>query len=377
MRHLLIHPQHISQAAVIRFELTTTVNDARHVYMYGNFNGWKIHDGSFKLRAIGPGMYRLDLRREQINYPFNYKYHKGDIDQEELDELGNVPPVRRLLKTEHHVIDSVPRWRHNRITCDPFYLPRKYIIEDDFEIPQLNKRRRIWALLPHDYDSSTKRYPVLYLQDAQNLFNEKAPFGNWAIDEKLAILAETGYGDVIIVAVEHGEKDRITEYSPFDTKEFGSGEGVAYAAFMHDTLKPYIDKNFRTKPQRIHTGIGGSSMGGLISVFTGLRYPNNFAKWMIFSPSLWLSSKIFENIKTHKNQHPTFIYLFGGKRESKTMEKDLLLFTDILDRKTSLKQSLHYKLSIHPTATHSEKYWGAEFPRAIKWLFYDHIDYEN
>ena len=344
--------------------------------MYGNFNGWKIHEGSFSLARIGVGRYQLELPVSQIKYPFNYKYHKGDANQEELDQIGNIPSPRKLKKGIYQINDKVSRWRLNGLSCDPFFLPQKYIIEDDFEIPQLQKRRRIWALLPYNYDQSNKRYPVLYLQDAQNLFNEQAPFGNWAIDEKLAILSELGYGEVIIVAVEHGEDDRIKEYSPFHTEEFGTGEGVAYAAFMHDTLKPYVDKKFRTKPHRIHTGIGGSSMGGLISVFTGLTYPESFAKWMIFSPSLWLSSKIFENAQTHQNNYPTFVYLFGGQRESLSMEADLRLFTEILDSKSYKKQRLQYKLSIHPTATHSEKYWGAEFPRAIKWLYYD-LDHEN
>ncbi len=329
------------------------------------------------MQPDGPGQYSLELPLKKIKFPFNYKYHKGDLKQEELDLIGNVPTVRRLHKNQSLIRDEVPRWRFNGASCDLSLLPQKYLIEDDFEIPQLNKRRRIWALLPHNYEKTTLNYPVLYLQDAQNLFNERAPFGNWAIDEKLAILSELGYGDVIIVAVEHGENDRIREYSPFDTEEFGPGEGVAYAAFMHDTLKPYIDNNFRTKPHRIHTGIGGSSMGGLISVFTGLSYPESFSKWMIFSPSLWLSSEIFENAQMHENEKPTFIYLFGGLRESASMESDLRQFTEILERKSHEKEKLQYKLSIHPTASHSEKYWGAEFPRAVRWLFYDNPDYEN
>ena len=108
-------PTKISKSTAIRFQLHTTVNDARHIYMYGNFNGWKANQGSHKLEAIAPGKYQLDLPAEKIRYPFNYKYHKGNLDQEELDEIGNVPPARRLKKGTVEVKDRVPRWRHNRL----------------------------------------------------------------------------------------------------------------------------------------------------------------------------------------------------------------------------------------------------------------------
>ena len=366
------HPQ-----TTITFEVRTPTHDARSVFLYGNFNGWQPQEGAIRLAMIDDGHFRIRIPQNAIKYPFVYKYHKGDLMQEELDIVGNIPPARRLKKESVEVSDHVPRWRHNGISCDPVFLPQKYIIEEDFEIPQLNKRRRIWALLPHDYEITEKEYPVLYLQDAQNLFNEEAPFGNWAIDEKLAILTELGYGDLIIVAVEHGDKDRIQEYSPFETEAFGPGDGAAYAAFMHDTLKPYVDKNFRTKSHRIHTGIGGSSMGGLISVFTGLTYPDTFAKWMIFSPSLWLSSKIFLNAEMHNHSRPTFVYLYGGQQESKTMELELRNLAKILEKKATEGHHMHYHLSIDPTATHSEKFWGEEFPHAIKWLFYDFTEDEN
>ena len=123
-------------------------------------------------------------------------------------------------------------WQPPRSICR-----KKFILEDDFEIPQLGKRRRCWALVPHDYYQTRKRYPVLYLQDAQNLFNEHAPYGNWAIDQKLSILKETGIGDLIIIAIEHGDKDRIKEYSPFDTEEFGPGEGTLYGKVYRRDLK--------------------------------------------------------------------------------------------------------------------------------------------
>jgi predicted alpha/beta superfamily hydrolase len=166
----------------------------------------------------------------------------------------------------------------------PFY-PIIELIDTGFEIPQLGKNRRIWALLPYDYYDTKKDYPVLYLQDAQNLFDEDAPFGSWSIDKHLMELAKQGFGELIVIGIDHGGKERIQEFSPYFHRKFGEGQGKAYANFIIDTLKPYVDAHYRTKAHRIYTGIGGSSMGGLISAYIGIVRPEHFSKLMIFSPS--------------------------------------------------------------------------------------------
>jgi len=102
------------------------------------------------------------------------------------------------------------------------------IIEEEYEIPQLGRKRRISALLPADYYESDKSYPVLYLKDGQNLFDENAPFGNWAIDRSLEDLYKDGYKDIIVIAIDHGGEDRITEYLPYFNIKFGKGEGELY-----------------------------------------------------------------------------------------------------------------------------------------------------
>lgn len=355
----------------INIYLKTIPDDERPVYLSGNFNQWAETDPAYQMSEQAPGKYFYRLPTNGI-YPIYYRYHKGDWNQEELDQWGNIQADRLIDRSAYEVHDYVPRWRINGLATSVQFMPQKFIIEDDFEIPQLGKRRRIWALVPCDYHRTKKRYPVLYLQDAQNLFNEHAPFGNWAIDQKLGILKELGYGDLIIIAIEHGGSERIKEYSPFDTQKFGAGAGASYAKFIIETLKPYVDRKFRSEPHRIHTGIGGSSMGGLISVYTAMNYPEVFSKWMIFSPSLWLSSQIFREANKFENKEPFFVYLYGGKNESSSMEKELKLFTQILARKALNNRFIHYKLSIDPVATHNEAFWGSEFPKAVKWLFFDH-----
>jgi predicted alpha/beta superfamily hydrolase len=135
------------------------------------------------------------------------------------------------------------------------YQPIIEIIEEDYEIPQLKRRRRISALLPHDYHQVEKKYPVLYLHDGQNLFDENSPYGNWAIDQSLGEMAASGFGDIIVVAVDHGGEDRINEYMPFNSSEYGKGQGKLYIRFLMESLKPYIDKKYRVLSDGAHTGI--------------------------------------------------------------------------------------------------------------------------
>lgn len=259
----------------------------------------------------------------------------------------------------------------NEKTTTKNYHPQIVTIADAFSIPQLEKTRKVYALLPHDYETSGKRYPVLYLQDAQNLFNDNNPYGNWKIDDHLASLAADGKGDIIVIAIDHGGKERINEYSPYYHRKFGKGQGKFYAKFIIDTLKPYVDKNYRTLPERKHTGIGGSSMGGLISAYIGIVHPEHFSKLMIFSPSFWYSDEIYFDAFKYKYTLPMQMYIYGGEKESEYMSKHIRQFKQAL---TDHKFSPHmnrFKLDINPEGEHNEYYWSQVFPQALTWLFFN------
>ncbi|MFT7335184.1 MAG: putative alpha/beta superfamily hydrolase [Porticoccaceae bacterium] len=243
------------------------------------------------------------------------------------------------------------------------------LISDAFEIPELNKTRKIWALLPHDYDNSEESYPVMYLQDAQNLFNENAGYGNWEIDKKLAVMSEYQIGKIIVIAIEHAEEDRLKEYNVGKTV-LGKGQGKKYIRLVTETLKPFVDSNFRTKKDREHTGIGGSSMGGLISIFSGLRYPGVFGKLMIFSPSLWVKPNLKINI-ADESIEDTKIYLYAGGDESETMIEDVKSLKNRMLSSEFVKDKMKINLSINKLGKHKETYWGDEFPEAIEWLFFN------
>ncbi|MDG2431037.1 alpha/beta hydrolase-fold protein [Flavobacterium sp.] len=349
--------------------LTTDQDDDRPVYLAGNFNSWHTQDSAFLMEKIGSGMYHFAFP-ENFNYPETllYKFTKGDWSEVEIDQNENITGNRASTKHVGLQKEHVSKWRRNWLPFKPNFLPKIVLISEEFEIPQLSKTRKIWALLPHDYDSSTESYPVMYLQDAQNLFNEEAEYGNWEIDKKLAVMSEYKIGKIIIIAIEHAEEDRIKEYN-VGTTILGKGQGKKYIKFLTETLKPFVDVTFRTKKDRDHTGIGGSSMGGLISIFSGLRYPEIFGRLMIFSPSLWVKPDMKIKVEDDRNTD-TKIYLYAGGDESETMISHVKEFKNRIVASEFVKDKMKINLSINSEGKHSETYWSDEFPKAIEWLFF-------
>lgn len=245
------------------------------------------------------------------------------------------------------------------------------VIEEEYEIPHLGATRKISILLPYNYYDTDKRYPVLYLQDGQNLFNPNAPYGDWAIDKSLSELASRGLGDLLVVAVDHGEHERISEYLPYDHPRFGKGKGSFYIKFMKENLIPYVNRKYRTLTDYSNTGIGGSSMGGLISLYAGLTEPDIFGKLMVFSPSLWMSKKIFFEAKAFRPRALSRIYLYAGGKESKNHLRNVKKLCSVLIGKIHDAFYFDLEISVNEEGEHAESFWREEFPQAITWLFFN------
>lgn len=251
------------------------------------------------------------------------------------------------------------------------YSPIIEVIEEAYYIAEFDTTRKISALLPYDYHESDKHYSVLYLQDGQNLFNPNAPFGDWAIDKSLAHLAEEGYNDVIIIAIDHGDHKRLKEYLPYKHSKYGQGQGKDYIKFMREKLIPYVKKKYRVLTDYADTGIGGSSMGGLISLYGGLHHPEIFGKMMVFSPSLWIAPKIYTKAKKFAPFPDTKIYFYSGGQESHTHLANVQRLEKVFREKIEDDAYFDMEVQINMAGKHSEIYWAQEFPKALKWLFYD------
>jgi predicted alpha/beta superfamily hydrolase len=353
-------------------ELLTPVDDRRPVYIVGNFNNWVVDEERFRLRRVAEGKFRFVFPPDvQLQQHTEYKFVRGGWENQELDEFGNRTPNRVLDNPDGTVYAVVPRWSNYGLDFNPFYMPKIRVISQEFEIPQLKKKRKVTILLPHNYDKNAqKHYPVLYLHDGQNLFNPQSAYGNWAIDNRLAVLAEKGKADMIVVAIDHGGSDRVSEFSPIKNNRTSGTEGRKYVRFIAETLKPYIDTHYRTLKERTNTGIGGSSMGGLISIYAGLMFPKTFGKLMVFSPSLWVTRNVPLDTIQFSQPSSTNIYVYAGGKESSTMLPNVKNFRDSLKNQGFDSSNVHVKLSIDPNGTHSENRWGQEFPKAIEWLFF-------
>lgn len=242
----------------------------------------------------------------------------------------------------------------------------KQVSTFNIEAPQLNSIKKIWIYLPKNYDLTQKKYPVIYMHDAQNLFDAKTSFvGEWNVDEKLDSLN----AQVIVVGIEHGNEKRIEELTPYKNAKYGGGNADNYLEFIVKTLKPAIDTKYRTKINARNTGIMGSSLGGLVSYYAILKYPEVFGKAGIFSPSFWFNRKEITELTNTIPKLKTKIYFLCGDNEGDAdMVKDLNKIDDLISKKRCKCMKLTNK-KIVKGGQHNEKLWRDGFANAYLWLF--------
>jgi len=241
-----------------------------------------------------------------------------------------------------------------------------FVITDTMYIPQLDRIRGIWIYLPPDYDSDYKNYPVLYMHDGQNLFEDTTSFvGEWGVDEALDSLFSNGYEVPIVIGINNGGMLRIDELTPWSNNKYGGGNGDLYMKFIVETLKPEVDKRYRTLPEAENTAIFGSSLGGLVSFYSGLKYNGTFKKIGAFSPSFWYADSVYAFVEDADFSANTRILLLGSELEDSTMVPDMQKIEALLAQKI---QADNLKVIGTADGAHSEWYWKREFPEAIIWL---------
>ena len=356
----------------LKIELKTPPSDKRPVYITGNFCKWLPDLEEFKMTKVAPDQYEFQFPAGlDLPYPLEYKYTRGGWDQVELDRYGQPHPNRVVYGHGDLLTDYVIRWQKD-IAKKQDLAPIVEVLSETFEIPQLNKKRRVHVLLPHNYyDQPDRHYPVLYMTDAQNLFGEGSPYGNWKIDQSLTKLAGEDKANVIIVAIDHAGEERIQEFSPYDNPRLGKGLGLMFLRFLTDTLKPHVDNHYRTKRDRLNTGMGGSSVGGLLTIYAALMFPNVFGRLMIFSPSLWISQRIYFDAIHFFEPFETRIYLYAGGKEGANMIPNVNKLEETLHNQGFGYSRVKIKTSIDPKGQHNEKRWSKEFPEALKWLYFE------
>ena len=346
-------------------DVATRKND--DIYVSGNFNNWNPKDENYKLKPFG-GTRKSVVLKDMATGTYAFKFTRGEWNKVETTSDGRDISDRVLeVNTDVSFDFTIPGWKDDYPETPKRYTasPQVRIMDTAFNMPQLNRKRRIWIYLPKGYAASTKIYPVLYMNDGQNLFNEQAAaFGEWGVDECMDTLQNKLNKECIIIGIDHGGDKRMTEYNPYDNEKYGKGEGKQYVDFLANTLKPYIDSKYRTKKAPENTFIAGSSMGGLISLYAVMQYPAVFGGAGVFSPSLFLTPLIYSDADIFSTQSMPKFYLYAGGKESATMVSDMKRMGDILEK----KQRYSIRRVVSPLGQHNEASWRQEFAEFYKWI---------
>jgi alpha-glucosidase len=235
-------------------------------------------------------------------------------------------------------------------------------------MPGLERERTLRIYLPPGYATSDKRYPVLYMHDAQNLFDAATSYaGEWEVDETLDALAKSGGLELIVVGIDNGGDKRINELLPWPSPRFNPAHGGQYMAFVVGTVKPLIDARFRTLPDRANTAIMGSSLGGLISHYAIHQYPQVFSKAGVFSPSYWIAPQVYEFSGSHTLPPDSRMYILVGGKEGEDTVPNVQRMT-ALELANGLPAS-NLQTLVVPNGEHNEALWRSEFRAAVLWLF--------
>ena len=352
------------------------------IYVAGSFNNWQPAAPAYALARQPDGSYQLTLPAE-VHGPQDFKFTRGSWATGEADARFQPVANRRadLAAGPTTLTFQIVAWQDQRPGGAVPAGPRPHtlaanvrVLADSFRLPQLPGRaRRVWLYLPPGYAQARhQHYPVLYLQDGQNVFDDATAYsGEWGVDETLNQLRASGQDPTgcIVVAVDNGGNRRLDEYSPWANAEYKhGGEGDQYTNFLALSLKPYIDAHYRTRPDAAHTAIVGSSMGGLIALYAGLKYPQVFGRVGIFSPAIWFAKDSMLNYERRHRPAPraSRFYFVAGPTESETM---LPLMTEA--RNALLASGVapnHILLKAPVDGKHAEWFWRREFGPAYRWL---------
>jgi predicted alpha/beta superfamily hydrolase len=243
----------------------------------------------------------------------------------------------------------------------------------NFVSQHLPHRRDLAVYLPPGYEETERRYPVLYLHDGQNLFDPDTSYVrgmDWKVDETADALIRSGaISPLIIVGVFNTGQHRIEEYTPTRDRKLGGGHAELYGRMLIEELKPFIDGRYRTLDGSSNTGLGGSSLGGLATLYLGFTYPETFGKLAVLSPSVWWDNKaILKIIGRTQPKLRLKIWVSMGTEESKNGLRDADSLRDALVKKGWTQgDDLHYE--VIPGAKHEEAAWAERVDPVLRYLF--------
>lgn len=238
-------------------------------------------------------------------------------------------------------------------------------IQHNVYSPELRNHRDILVYLPPSYHTTSRRYPVIYMHDGQNLFDALTSFsGEWGVDETMEALSQEGR-EAIVVGIPNTPR-RQNEYNPYDNRRFGHGRGDLYLQFVMDSVKSRVDADFRTLPDRDHTGIMGSSMGALISLYAYLKYRQVFGFVGAMSPAFWIASHEIMQVVEHAPVLSGRIYIDVGTNEMSRRTGQIPIVPRVAMRLQ--ERGFHVKYVVEKDGNHNEADWRRRLPDALRFL---------
>lgn len=374
---LFFYTQEVNAQFRVRIELADipAMPSTESVFVAGLFNGWNPRDSLFRI-AVADTITYVEFPRP-LQGSVSFKFTRGSWSNVECNSDGSDVSDRQINLISDTVIRcSINSWkdRFEVIPKKHTASPRVNVLPGIFPEPW-NRSLRIY--LPNGYEHTKKKYPVLYMLDGQNLFDEFLAFKNeWGVDECLDTLAANINQPCIVVGIDAGT-GRINEYNPFDHPEYGTGKGAAFFQFLLKQVKPYIDRHYRTFKDPEHTLIAGSSLGGLMAYYGILAYPDVFGGAGVFSPSFWIAPEPLQQLTDSMGPNVKGkIFFYIGEREGTDGKKYVRDMQRISDQLATVSPAVIYSIT-DPAGEHNESFWSKWFPEFYRWIMGNGFSYQT
>lgn len=393
----MVRPESLPQGFILVVkDLTGLANANSPIHLASSHNGWDPGDPKQKLEARSDLRWQIVLPKPKTDAPLAFKFTRGNWDLEELN-----PELQAIANRELPMVDAsklapgekpifefeIPKWGDQRPSAaarpdlDPYF-----VLKSDANIKRLQvagggvpMTRDVFVLLPEGYDdpaNAARTYPVLYLQDGQNLFMKMPSIpAEWGVDETAAALIKAGTIEpVIIVGIPHAMKDRAAEYLPIAALDGVEPRGAQYIEFVTNEVMPRVERAFRVKTGPANTAIGGSSLGALIALEAATTRPDKFGAVLLESMSLLgEKQRAIDHFKAAK-AWPKKVYFAMGKQEAGTDPKNAEInakyvagaeaFGKLIQAQSGVEAFIRIEDGVH-----SEETWAKRLPDALSFLY--------
>ena len=350
--------------------------DDAELYVLGDWQQWRTSDPDARLVRDPDEPKFTGEFTFSVDQPIRFKFCRGDWSSVEANADGISIDFRVFTPTEgdagRTLAFTVQAWADRTIRRSNGALRTSTRVgRIDLWRPQGWPDRRVWTYLPPNYEAGTDRYPVLYMFDAQNVFDAATSFvgQEWSVDESVQrLIADGDIRPLIVVAVDNGGVERIDEYTPVVDAMRGGGEGAEHLRMFVDVLKAEVDARYRTLTGPEDTALAGSSLGGLMALYGGFERPAVFGHIAALSPSVWWADRWVVGFVEGQPRPSIQVYTDMGGNEGPDAFDQLRALAGAL-RNQGFVDGVDLMVVEDEVGAHNEVAWRRRFPEALKFFF--------